>query len=180
MTTAIQALWSIQLQMEAYLPRGLCVRARVLARSRASWTRRMDDIHQRRAEKQRRLGLGAGAVEVGSGAKAGVRAQVGVQGGAGGSEREQEQGQGAGVVEDVMSAAEWVGTLLVRVDQLHGVDRRGGILSLAPDAVATLTLEESHASVEEVETVRTRVATFDGDRQRCRWGETFRFQVQHS
>lgn len=46
--------------------------------------------------------------------------------------------------------ADRVGTLLVRMGQLDGVGGVG-VLSLAPRAVATLVLEESSATLEEMD-----------------------------
>lgn len=46
--------------------------------------------------------------------------------------------------------ADRVGTLLVRMGQLNGVGGVG-LLSLAPKAVATLMLEESSATLEEMD-----------------------------
>lgn len=52
--------------------------------------------------------------------------------------------------EDGGDGADRVGTLLVRMGQLDGVGGMG-LLSLAPKAVATLMLEESSATLEEMD-----------------------------
>lgn len=51
---------------------------------------------------------------------------------------------------DVGDGADRVGTLLVRMGHLDGVGGVG-LLSLAPKAVATLMLEESSATLEEMD-----------------------------
>lgn len=52
--------------------------------------------------------------------------------------------------EDDGDGADRVGTLLVRMGQLDGVGGVG-LLSLAPKAMATLMLEESSATLEEMD-----------------------------
>lgn len=53
-------------------------------------------------------------------------------------------------VQEAGDGADRVGTLLVRMGQLDGVGGVG-LLSLAPKAIATLMLEESSATLEEMD-----------------------------
>ncbi|CAM9156995.1 unnamed protein product, partial [Laminaria digitata] len=54
----LQALWSVQLQMEASLPHRICAIVRQMAALKIARRTTMDRLWHARAEKQRRLGLG--------------------------------------------------------------------------------------------------------------------------
>lgn len=121
---------------------------------------RIDNLWQARAEKQRRLGLGlrepppappslnfgdpisCAASEAGSVASCDAAREKAPQPVAG-----TEDGDGDG---DGGDGADRVGTLLVHMGQLDGVGGVG-LLSLVPKAVATLVLEESSATLEEMD-----------------------------
>lgn len=132
--------------------------ARKIARRTTS-----DKLWHARAEKQRRLGLGNGDLLSLSAPSHHAPArsistpvsssESRVSSSAGLFDAEAEGGLGGG------DGADRVGTLLVRLGQLHGVGVVG-VLSLAPKAVATLMLEESSASIEEMkmETNSTKVS----------------------
>ena len=132
---------------------------------RVGWRSRIDRLWQARAEKQRRLGLGLGEIpapprltlsdslsftgsEMGfsmSGEAAAAAAAAGETApesisGMGNDDGDEHWGDGA----------DRVGTLLVRMGQLDGITGVG-LLSLAPKAVATLMLEESSATLEEMD-----------------------------
>ena len=123
-----------------------------------------DRLWHARAEKQRRLGLGSADLLSLSTPSFGIDprssstiisvGEAGNPNSSGGvADAEAEGGVGGG------DGADRVGTLLVRLGQLHGVGVVG-VLSLAPKAVATLMLEESSASIEEMqmETNSTKVS----------------------
>lgn len=120
---------------------------------RVGWRSRIDKLWQDRAEKQRRLGLGVGEPTTPprlnlndsfscAASEAGSIASNDTAG-----ERTTESAAG---MEDGGDGADRVGTLLVRMGQLDGVGGVG-LLSLAPKAVATLMLEESSATLEEMD-----------------------------
>eukprot|EP00903_Cladosiphon_okamuranus_P005340 g5337.t1 len=180
----LQALWSIQLQLDARLPHRICAFARRLAFLRVGWRSRIDRLWQARAEKQRRLGLGeppnAPRLTTNdsmsfTASEAGLMACE--------SQCDEFDSENAGEeladAEDGGDGADRVGTLLVRMGQLNGVGGVG-LLSLAPKAVATLMLEESSATLEEMdlETSVTEVARYDHRKERCFWNQTFRLQVE--
>lgn len=154
-----QALWSIQLQMEAELPHQICAIARQMAALKIARRNAIDRLWHARAEKQRRLGFGVGdPPSTPSARTARSMSTPGLANEAGDS-------LSTGVVGDLEAelagegdGADRVGTLLVRLGQLNGVGVVG-VLSLAPKAVATLMLEESSASIEEMnmETTATKV-----------------------
>ncbi|CAM9710976.1 unnamed protein product [Pylaiella littoralis] len=185
----LQALWSIQLQLDAQLPHRTCAFARRMSFLRVGLRTRIDNLWQARAEKQRRLGLGlrepppappslnfgdsisCAASEAGSVASCDAAREKAPQPVAG-----TEDGDGDG---DGGDGADRVGTLLVHMGQLNGVGGVG-LLSLVPKAVATLVLEESSATLEEMdlETNVTEVAKYDQKNERCCWNQTFRLQVE--
>ncbi len=169
-----QALWSIQLQLDAQLPHRICAFCRRMAFLRVGWRSRIDRLWQARAEKQRRLGLGLGlgqglgdlpttpprltangslsmtASEMGFSMSSPARpgeAAAGASETTPGMETEDDDRDGGGGGGD---GADRVGTLLVRMGQLDGITGVG-LLSLAPKAVATLLLEESSATIEEMD-----------------------------
>lgn len=150
--------------MDAELPHRICAIVRCMAALRVESRTRLDGHWRARAEKQRRLGLGLGLglddppptpslSTQGSGVtsfsasenEAGVSRETG-----GVNKGFVDEGDGDG--------ADRVGTLLVRMGQLNGIGGVG-LLSLAPKAIATLTLEESSASLEamDMEVKFTRV-----------------------
>ncbi|CAM9577211.1 unnamed protein product [Scytosiphon promiscuus] len=178
----LQALWSIQLQLDAQMPHRICAFARRMAILRVGWRSKIDRLWQARAEKQRRLGLGMGEPPTPprltpNGSLSYTASEAGLL----------PLGEAMGdnltetFVEDVADGdgADRVGTLLVRIGQLNGVGGVG-LLSLAPKAVATLMLEESSATLEEMdlETNSTEVAKYDHKNERCCWDQTFRLQVE--
>lgn len=136
---------------------------RRMAAVRIGWRNRIDALWQARAEKQRRLGLGLGDPPApprltandslsSTASEAGTEACSEVGG----------EAMPAGLTEiEGGDGADRVGTLLVRMGQLDGVGGVG-VLSLAPKAVATLMLEESSATLEEMdmETNSTKVQPF--------------------
>lgn len=65
------------------------------------------------------------------------------------SEADSNEAAETTVVEEAGDGADRVGTLLVRMGQLDGVGGVG-LLSVAPKAIATLMLEESSATLEEM------------------------------
>lgn len=153
-------MWSIQLQMDAEVPHRICAEARRMAVLRVGWRDRIDRLWQARAEKQRRLGLGLGEpppvpprlTSGGTISCTASEADSGFSGELSDTAEAAAQEEGAG------DGADRVGTLLVRMGQLDGVGGVG-VFSLAPKAVATLMLEESSASLEEMgmETNATKV-----------------------
>lgn len=127
---------------------------------RVGWRSRIDRLWQARAEKQRRLGLGLGLGEPPNpprltandsisftASEAGFLASSEFEAAQGGYENAAEA---MADTEDGGDGADRVGTLLVRMGQLGGVGGVG-LLSLAPKAVATLMLEESSATLEEMD-----------------------------
>ncbi|CAM9169048.1 unnamed protein product [Ectocarpus fasciculatus] len=179
----LQALWSIQLQLDAQMPHRVCAFARRMAFLRVGWRSRIDRLWQARAEKQRRLGLGLGDPPAPprltpndsisfTASEAGLMAL---------SEADSIEAAETTAVQEAGDGADRVGTLLVRMGQLDGVGGVG-LLSLAPKAIATLMLEESSATLEEMdlETNSTEVAKYDHRNERCCWNETFRLQVELS
>lgn len=152
--------------MEAELPHRICAIARRMAALKIARRNSIDRLWHARAEKQRRLGFGVGDPPSTPSSRA-TRSDS-----TPGLTDEAEGSLSAGVVGDVEAelweggggggdgdGADRVGTLLVRLGQLHGVGVVG-VLSLAPKAVATLMLEESSASIEEMnmETNATKVS----------------------
>lgn len=179
-----QALWSIQLQMDVLLRHRLCAAARQMAVARVSYRSKTDALWHLRAEKQRRLGLDntipshslpPPISRAGSGTDDAVdknRSDMAS------SQELQDLGDGRGAGEgldtrgdlDVMSGlldggneADRVGTLLVRMGQLEDLGSMGSF-AFVPNAVATLLVEESSASLEqmEMETVYTKVRSAPG------------------
>lgn len=120
---------------------------------RAAWRSKIDKLWQARAEKQRRLGLGLG--EPPTPPRLNLNDSVSCTASEAGcivsndAAGEQATEPAAGT-EDGGDGADRVGTLLVRMGQLDGVGGVG-LLSLAPKAVATLMLEESSATLEEMD-----------------------------
>lgn len=120
---------------------------------RVGWRSRIDRLWQARAEKQRRLGLGLG--EAPTPPRLTANDSISVTASEAGFMASNEfdfeiAAEDPRDTQDCGDGADRVGTLLVRMGQLDGV---GGtrILSLAPKAVATLMLEESSATVEEMD-----------------------------
>lgn len=136
--------------------------ARRMAGFRIGWRNRIDALWYARAEKQRRLGLGLGDPPAASrltvnNSISSTASEVGT----GSFNEAGSEAKPASLAEiEVGDGADRVGTLLVRMGQLDGVGGVG-ILSLAPKAVATLMLEESSATLEEMdmETNSTKVQT---------------------
>lgn len=137
--------------MDAHLPREICAATRRMAAVRVELRSRTDDLWQARAAKQRRLGLdqldtltsttrGSLSHVEGGGEESGGQAASNGFGGGVEALGMEEGGGGDG--------ADRVGTLLVRMGRLDGVE---GVGLFNPNAVATLMLEESSASVEEME-----------------------------
>eukprot|EP00752_Nemacystus_decipiens_P001758 g1699.t2 len=180
----LQALWSIQLQLDAQLPHRICAFSRRMAFLRVAWRSRIDRLWQARAEKQRRLGLGLGLEDPPNPprltANDSISFTASEMGFAISDEFDYENA--ADELFDTLDGgdgADRVGTLLVRMGQLDGVGG-AGVLSLAPKAVATLMLEESSATLEEMdlETNFTEVAKYDHKNERCCWNQTFRLEVE--
>ncbi|CAM9600860.1 unnamed protein product [Ectocarpus sp. 4 AP-2014] len=181
--SVLQALWAIQLQLDAQLPHRVCAFARRMAFLRVGWRSRIDKLWQARAEKQRRLGLGVGDPPAPPRLTPNdsISFTASEAGFMGLSEADSNEAAETTVVEEAGDGADRVGTLLVRMGQLDGVGGVG-LLSLAPKAIATLMLEESSATLEEMnlETNSTEVAKYDHKNERCCWHETFRLQVELS
>lgn len=123
-----------------------------MALLRVGWRSRIDRLWQARAEKQRRLGLGLGDPPAPprltpndsisfTASEAGF---VGLCEADSSNEAAETP-----AVEEAGDGADRVGTLLVRMGQLDGVGGVG-LLSVAPKAIATLVLEESSATLEEM------------------------------
>lgn len=145
--------------MDAQLPPRICATSRGMATLRVGLRHRIDCLWQARAEKQRRLRLGL--VDLPSTSPRSTAFSLSDVNSTSPSEYGEtlttdtsRMPQGENITED----ADHVGTLLVRMGQLDGVGGVG-LLSLTPKAVATLVLEESSASVEEMnmETNTTKV-----------------------
>lgn len=138
---------------------------------RVGWRSRIDRLWQARAEKQRRLGLGLGEPPnpprlTANDSISFTASEAGIA-----FSNEIDYDNAAEELADTQDGgdgADRVGTLLVRMGQLDGVGGVG-LLSLAPKAVATLMLEESSATLEEMdlETNFTEV----GACKRYRFGE---------
>lgn len=113
---------------------------------------RIDRLWKARAEKQRRLGLGLGDLPpVSPHVTADGSAPCSTNKAGDGSLEESGEIEGPSKQDDGGGdGADCVGTLLVRLGQLVGVGGMG-VFSLAPNAVATLMLEETSASVEEMD-----------------------------
>lgn len=133
---------------------------RRMAGVRIGWRNRIDALWYARAQKQRRLGLGLG--DLPAPPRLTVNDSISStasEGGAGSPSEAAIEAKPASLSEiKGRDGADRVGTLLVRMGQLDGVGGVG-VLSLAPKAVATLMLEESSATLEEMdkETNSTKV-----------------------
>lgn len=139
--------------MDAQLLPRICVTSRGMAILRVGLRHRIDCLWQARAEKQRRLRLGL--VDHPLASPRSIASSL---------SDVSEWGERLGTPNvppgenSTEEGADRVGTLLVRMGQLDGVGGVG-LLSLTPKAVATLVLEESSATVEEMnmETSTTQV-----------------------
>lgn len=146
--------------MDAELSHRICAVVRRMAVLRLAWRDRIDELWHARAEKQRRLGLGLADTpltppRVRPGASDGTANEGGAAFRGEVGDTETMEGREGGEDGD---GADRVGTLLVRMGQLDGAGVVG-LLSLTPKAVATLVLEESSATLEEMdmETNSTKV-----------------------
>lgn len=120
---------------------------------RVGWRSKIDRLWQARAEKQRRLGLGLG--EPPNPPRMTANDSISFTASEAGYMVSDEfdfenAAEEFANIQDGGDGADRVGTLLVRMGQLDGVVGTG-VLSLAPKAVATLILEESSASLEEMD-----------------------------
>lgn len=156
--------------MDICLSRTLCAEARRMAAIRVMSRRRNDALWRARAEKQLRLGLGfsdsirplkMSALDSISELRCEEDDDRGKQEHCkmeGAVEKDFRVGTELELEDTERDEADRVGTLLVRIGQLHGVGGVG-MFSLAPNAIATLALEESSASIKDMdmETVSSKV-----------------------